>query len=253
MQRKMKNGLQFHNKLNKTSISKFHDQAESLANSPRLGNDLTLPKPVKQNSIEVLLEGNITEEELDTLMEKEMRNTATSLKRSPAVVQRDAKHVGPLKLDPEYQGPNQFMFRNVGRNTFYNKQDQKIKNLPHCNRYNPNSQLVAKNSTHAIKFSSSKKDTSENMIRISNCISTLDQKFLDRSLQKDRDLLRKIRNISQMEQNLGKDVYLPNQQKKVLQILNQNYSKYELKLAKTSVEGPIIQAIKNSSQSPQTA
>lgn len=43
---------------------------------------------------------------------------------------------------------------------------------------------------------------------------------------------------------------MPLQQKKVLQILNKNYTKEELKLARTSVEKPIIEAIKHSSQSP---
>lgn len=71
--------------------------------------------------VELLFEAALIDNDIDTLMQREMRNTATSMKRSPVTIKKNSKHVGPLKLEPDYQGPNQFMFRNVGRNTFYGK------------------------------------------------------------------------------------------------------------------------------------
>jgi hypothetical protein len=118
------------------------------------------------------------------------------------------------------------MFRNVGRETFFKLQDDRIKYMPHCARYYPNTGLVTKQDyPDGIKFTNTKKNTTENMIRVSNCISSLDEKYMKDGLKKNRELLRKIENISHLESNLGIDVYMPSQQKKVLHIINKYYSK----------------------------
>ena len=142
--------------------------------------------------------------------EPSQERSSSPYKRVYKVVDPKPNEIGPLKLEVLPPRQNSSMFKTPSRVQLNQHAEDKMKQTPGCNKYFVKHDLVQRQEFGGgIRMGSEKKDTAQNMIKISPCIGSLNPRYYEKQYQSNHELLHKIRAIDDIERKFNLDVYLP--------------------------------------------